>query len=172
MKNLVGDKNSNAEIRRELERVGLKIIERTEPLSAEVAQSVTGDLPGFELHRNWCYWVVRGRVPLDVAEELYAHPVGRTDIRVEGHCGCPAPEAPWVEWFFDDGRQLIPRKSYDECVRMHERGFTSRASIERYVPDDAPEAASAKPYVTSYHIDSELGLYVFVETLRRRGVVT
>lgn len=48
----------------------------------------------------------------------------KSDIRVAGHCGCPAPEAPWT-------------------TRIEHAEF-----------------------VTSYHIDTEVGLRVFADAIR------
>jgi hypothetical protein len=60
--------------------------------------------------RAWYYWIVTGFVPLHVAEELYADPIGKKDVRVSGHCGCPAPK----EWIKD--RQLI---AGHQCVESY-----------------------------------------------------
>lgn len=58
----------------------------------EVPYSVIGRLNGFEFHRAWYYWIVFGRsVPFEIAKMLYEDPIGRTDIRVNGDCECPAP---------------------------------------------------------------------------------
>jgi hypothetical protein len=171
MRNVAGDKNSDLEIRLELERARIPVVERAEPFKhPEVAQTATGNLPGFTLSRNWYYWVVVGNVPLEVAKELYADPVGRTDVRVDGHCGCPPPEAPWVKWITSDGREVAPRAQYDECVAMNERMKYKSDFLDGICPDDDPAAKDAKQYVTCYHIDSEVGLRLFVDTLRKHGV--
>ena len=45
----------------------------------------------FVFTRGWYYWRVSGFIPLPIAEILYEDPVGRKDVRVAGHCGCPPP---------------------------------------------------------------------------------
>ena len=42
--------------------------------------------------RAWYYWVATGPIPLSVARLLYNNPVGKKNIRVAGHCGCPPPD--------------------------------------------------------------------------------
>lgn len=44
--------------------------------------------------RSNAYWVVTGPVPADVARKLYAHPVGRKDVRAGGNAGRISPD----EW--------------------------------------------------------------------------
>ncbi len=72
--------------------------------------------------------MVNGPVPLEVAELLYADPVGRTDIRAAGHAGAPPPS-------------------------------------------DWTTAIDGDEFVTTYHIDSEVGLRVFVDTLKLHNLV-
>jgi len=129
MENLAGNADCDVQIERELIRCGIEVI-RGEKTNREVSSSIIGKLGEFEFVRAWYYWTVRGNVPLEVARELYADPVGKTDVRVAGHCGCPPPE----EW----------------AMRINER-------------------EEAK-FVTNYHIDSEVGLRLFADTLKLHGL--
>lgn len=83
----------------------------------------------FVFMRAWYYWVVMGSVPLEVAQEMYANPIGKKDVRIAGHAGRVAPEKPWIRW--DNGRWIV----------------------------------------TSYHIDSQEGLNLFVETVKKHGLL-
>jgi hypothetical protein len=56
------------------------------------ASVMDDDVASFRFRRAWYYWMVSGYVPLNVAMEMYADPVGKKDIRVDGHCGCPSPD--------------------------------------------------------------------------------
>ena len=48
---------------------------------------------GWKFERRWYYYVAQGYgIPPDVAEEF--HKTWGTQVRVEGHCGCPSP----LEW--------------------------------------------------------------------------
>lgn len=100
MKNLAGIERYEAEacIVDELGQAGVPIAADPRQLDhPEVKSAVIGRLGQFEFRRSWRYYVVGGPVPLEVARRLHEHPVGRTDVRVAGHCGCPPPEPPWVE---------------------------------------------------------------------------
>ena len=68
------------------------------------------------------YFELEGTVPADIARELQQHPIGRTEIRVDGYGG---------------------------------------------LPEDWPVKAD----VDVFHIDSWAGLYVFVKTLQKHGLV-
>ena len=81
----------------------------------------------FSFYRNWYYYVVSGYVPMEAAIELYEHPIGKKDVRVEGHCGCPDPR--------------------EYCA-------------------NTPLIAGHR-CVSCYHIDSQEGLNLFVDVLRR-----
>lgn len=117
MENLAGRQDCDQFIEQELKRAMIKVVKLSKPLDAEVPASIIGRLGSFKFERAWYYWTVKGRVPLCVAKELYKDPVGRTDIRVAGHCGCPRPRNPWVEWFGDDGKQLLPLSQKAEFER-------------------------------------------------------
>lgn len=123
MRNLAGNPEADRYIDSELERCGIDVVKLATPRSGEIAGQLEGRLGPFKFDRRWYYWNVEGPVPLPVAEALYEHPVGRTDIRVAGHCGCPPP-AQWTTKH--EGRDVVFR----------------------------------------YHIDSELGLYLFVQAVK------
>ena len=60
---------------------------------ADVQAHVQGALGKFTLTRSWCYWVARGPMPLDLAQQIYLQP-DAPSVRVAGHCGAP----PLDEW--------------------------------------------------------------------------
>lgn len=92
---------------------------------SEVPYHVIGNLGDgkFIFKRAWYYWMVRGNVPLKIANKLYENPIGARDVRVAGHCGCPPPKK-WTQ------------------------------------------RINGKRCVTSYHIDSQEGLNLFVEAVK------
>jgi hypothetical protein len=170
MKNLAGDPKCDAEIRRELTRARIPIVATSS--RGEVPASIAGELGPFKFRRAWYYWVVDGPVPLDVARELYADPVGATDVRVAGHCGCPPPDE-WATYFDAAGLELCSDPDGEEEATfdgMIERGLLSadQKSRFRYVPDRV--AASVRAVVQNYHIDTEVGLRLFVDTIRRAAL--
>lgn len=141
-------------------------------LSGEVVCTMIGELGPFTFTRAWNYWVVEGPAPLVVAEELYADPVGKDDIRVDGFAGNLLPNS-GAEWFTEDGARVFPA---DKASEVQQDIEVSKAYWPgHYQPDpvfsDDPESISAKLYVTLYHIDSEVGLRIFADTLCAHGLI-
>jgi hypothetical protein len=152
----------------ELERCGITIITHTDLVEhPEVHTHFTGRLGKICFRRHWYYWGARGPVPIEVAQKLYETPVGQKDIRVAGHCGCPPPEQPWTTWRLPDGRHVVPAKEREEYRQFVERDVLPARYLESYVFSDDPKSVGASCFVDSYHIDSELGLYLFAKAVRR-----
>ncbi len=141
MINLAGHAQATEIVTRELTRCGIPVVKSAEPIG-EPKSSVFGELGPFTFKRAWYYYAVVGPVPLCVAQMLYEDPVGRTDIRVAGHCGCPPPEPPWTTV----------------------RGLVTGKEIQG-------DPADGEVFVESYHVDSEVGLYVFARAIKQAGLV-
>jgi hypothetical protein len=172
VKNLAGVELCDNFIRRELDRARIDIVEG-DRTTQEVPYSVTGKLGPFTFKRAWYYWVVQGPMPLEVALELYADTVGKSDVRVAGHCACPPPEPPWVEYYDADGFKLEHDPDGEQAAdwaNLHAKGHLKSPEEERIrFVADAP-ATAARAFVESYHIDSEIGLRLFADTVRAKGL--
>ena len=188
MRNLAGDANAEKEIIRELGRVGIEPVESdVRKDHPDVKVGVVGKLGPFEFRRNWYYWVAYGPVPLEVAEELYEDPVCRADVRSGGDCACRPPET-WADFYDADGKELAiddltghEEKTYRELI---EKGFLKQEGLDkvRFIRADISERTRteagpilrqhcARAVVNVFHIDSELGLYLFVQALKKHGLV-
>jgi hypothetical protein len=95
MRNLAGDKNCDEYIRRELTHARINIVERKLPAVGEVRYKLTGELHGWTFERRWYYYSCKGAMPIEKARDLWNDPLGRDDVRVDGHCGCPSPDESW-----------------------------------------------------------------------------
>lgn len=119
MQNLAGKKHCDDEIRRELARARIGIVEGGSDGKGEVPATVTGKLAGWTFTRAWYYWVAKADhgpgIPPHEASILFCDPVGKDDIRVDGCSGNRMPTG----------------------------------------------------HVGVYHIDSEVGLRLFADTLLR-----
>ncbi len=175
MENLAGRDDCDSTIRDELTRCGIHIVsgKRT---AGEVPYSLTGALVDtrgriyFTFERAWRYWMVAGRLPLAIAAALYRDPTGRADVRVAGHCGCPAPKE-WAHWYTDDGHRIIPvdQKMQAEDLLTNPSELlrsVARDLLENYVFSDDPESIGTG-CVESYHVDSELGLALLTRVASR-----
>ena len=130
MINLAGKADCDRYIREELVRCGIQPLEVERIDHPDVKTSLLGVLTigdhEFKFQRLWYYYAVSGMVPIQIAEMLYADPVGVKDIRCGGHCGCPHPKEYGAKWLHPDGRQGTGRYKCHvrgSCPAM-EPGFT------------------------------------------------
>ena len=141
----------------------------------EVFSHLGGTIGHLRLRRAWRYWVVAGLVPLAVAEPLYAHPVGREDVRVRGDCTCPPPfgQAYWVA---PDGRRVLRADDWDEAKRFSQLAGTEMARIGEAIThcthraDDPSLFPGATGHIDGYHIDTAAGLLLFADAIRAAGL--
>lgn len=164
MQNLAGNKGCDPITRGELEKAGIKVVQHSEILSGEVPTSLSGVLrycghDMFTFHRAWYYWVVSGEVPLEIAQEMYKDPVGRDDVRVAGHCGRPSPD----QWAFPKS-DVLRDLSAEKGIDFERVPFGKLAKMCNSGVIDAPR------FVSTYHIDSQEGLDLFVVTMRKYGL--
>lgn len=162
MRNLAGSKDSDIWCSAELTAAGIPI-EIVEKQYGEPQTRVKGRLGGVEFSRAWYYWIANGRVPLDVAQRLHADPVGRKDVRVAGHCGCPPPEE-WARYYDGDERVCVDpdgkeEADFDACI-------ASGVLTDEDKPRFAKSADGLMAHVESYHIDSAEGLRLFADAIR------
>ncbi len=119
-------------------------------------------------HSGRGYWIVTGPVPLEVALDLYCDPVSE-HIRVAGHCGCPPPEEPWTTLRMNDGTELVSlatKAELEKTASITTEWFQTEYMNKFTFSDDPEVRSKARCYVELYHIDSEVGLRVFVDHLR------
>lgn len=173
MQNLAGNHGCDAVLRKELMEAGITVFPLHAPVQSEVPSSLLGVLTKdekqlFKFHRAWYYWVASGNVPLEVAQELYSKgKVGHDEIRSGGDCGCRPPET-WTEWHDELGRVLVPMKQKEEIEKV--RKYLDADFFDKHVFVEDP-AAVGHGFVTTYHIDSQEGLNLFVKTLREHKLV-
>jgi hypothetical protein len=100
LRNLAGDKGAEASILDELGAAGVEAVDNGEDFNnGEAPSRFTGRLGStITMRRLWYCWAVQCRVPIEVADEMWAHPVGYRDVRVAGHYARPSPR----EWFHGD----------------------------------------------------------------------
>ena len=176
--NLAGHPDPDPIILRELARARIPATRLQERGTGEVKYTVIGKYGPLEFRRAWYYWVVEGPVPLEVAQKLYADPVGSTDIRVGGDCGCPPPERPRVTWTNPKtGKQvwsiLTPdgkdsRATYLEACQNCP-SLKGQEDCDEWV-DDPATTPGLMGTVDIYHVDTEVGLRLLIDTLREAGI--
>lgn len=169
MRNLAGDKHSDASIADELEAAGIEIVKV--PAYGEPRATLAGRLGRFEFHRAWYYWAVSGPMPISVALELYDDPIGVKAVRSGGHCGCPNPLTYGVRWYTPDGKPI-----YSEKFTPAQRESKVVGPIIDKIESECVHAEYPSTYpgavgiVDCYHIDSARGLRLFADTIRKHGL--
>ena len=166
MRNLAGSDESDIWAAAELTAAGINVVEVDKPYG-EPQTWVKGRLGNIEFSRAWRYWIAKGRVPLDVARRIYEHPIGRKDVRVAGHCGCPPPDE-WARHYDGDERVCVDPDGSEEAD--FDNFIASGVLAEGDKPRFAKSADGLTAYVESYHIDSAEGLRLFADAIREMAV--
>ncbi len=172
MINLAGNPDCDFQIQRELERAGIGVMQHGVRRKHEVAATLTGKIGEYKIFtftRAWTYWIAEGLVPMAVARELYDDPVGKTDVRVNGSCACPPPIEAQTTLIASDGRTVIDAAERDEFDRLFPES-TRTELAKQYIFSDDPSAAGAQEFIKVYHIDTEVGLRLFADTIKKHGL--
>lgn len=157
----------------ELKLAGIDIVRHNERIShPEVNTHISGKLNGWEFRRNWYYWVGVGMMPIEIARDIFALEAGKRYIRAGGDCTCPPPDS-YVKVWILGGRKVIPEDEEDKFKKLINDGLVSRNILEEYIFSDDPEGIGANAFVESYHVDTQLGLYILAEKIKlvERAVV-
>lgn len=163
MKNLAGDPDADRYIKQELEMAKIELV-RGKCAKGEVPATITGVLGEFTFARAWYYWVVKGPLPLEMALKLYENPIGKVEVRVAGHCGCPPPEKPWITWKDKEGNTLIEMKEKKQFDEFIAKGHLKPEVLNGRRFSEEPE--KGRGFIESYHIDSQAGLRLFADAVR------
>jgi len=135
MQNLAGNKECDRQISFELRLSGVEIKNAPDGMrnTGEVPYSIWGELGKFEFHRAWYYWVVKGPLPYDVAQEIFADPLGKRDVRAKGDCGCRL-EDNMIEWFDADGHKLVSNAEWE--AEYEKSSDSLKSYMDRYKIDN------------------------------------
>lgn len=168
MNNVAGLENPDPFLTEELTRARINVEQLPRPLRRhpEVHAGVIGRLGQFTFRRAWYYWVANGPVPIELARKLYADPVGVKDIRVDGHCGCPAPDDFGGNYFAADGSRILvdPEGSEQRTIAKFPDLFKEERFVFVSSKEERREIAKSI-IIDCYHIDSEVGLRIFADAI-------
>lgn len=121
------------------------------------------------------YWIVRGKIPLALAKELYKLDI-KKEIRVAGNCTAPKPEDPWVNYYCPKTkRQLICAKNLEEeKLQANKLSNTLRNSVLEFLSKFLPveDVTAGEGFVETYHIDSEEAMNSFLKKCGEYGLLT
>jgi hypothetical protein len=153
MINLAGRSDADVYIRKELTHCRIPVIPYNG--KGEVPATIQGKLGDFTFHRAWYYFIVEGPTPLEVARELYADPLGRDDVRVNGHGNGLNPDEWGTSYYAPDGRKIIPTTELTKFEAVAKDCPTIKMDEihKKFIFSD--NKSNAKGIVDSYHIDSK-----------------
>jgi hypothetical protein len=104
MKNLAGEdpRIADAVCESELREADIMLTPLPEFMrksQGEVRTIMWGTSSGWTFRRAWYYWVAEWKPPAPVSlpmnKAVELHEEYGTVVRVDGHCGCPAPDIHW-----------------------------------------------------------------------------
>ncbi len=162
----------NEAIKHELQLAGIKV-GRANPASGEVISSVTGRLGAFTFRRTESHWAVEGLVPLEAAQEMHADPIARSGLKVGGHYARPAPGQFATVWLDPQGNLMLrvaDKEETEEDLATLYPAAHRRMKRGTRVDFVADPALCGRGFVDGYHIDTDDGLLLFADTIRRYGL--
>jgi hypothetical protein len=121
------------------------------------------------------YWVVKGKIPLKLANELYQLDEEKK-IRVDGNCTAPKPELPWVRYYCPKTKKkLISFTEFQETKNQANKlSKIFKEKVLLYLSEFLPvkDVTTGEGFVELYHIDSNEALEIFLKKCGEYGLLT
>lgn len=153
----------NDVIRFVFNNLGIKEVEA--PISTNT-NSIIGCYNGFFIFNQSYYWVVRGRMPLKYAEELYKFRDSH-GIRVEGGANSNKP----IEWCTSDKYYRYNLWILD----LYSNNLISSQDLSEQLKNKKSELMNNDIndfYVSTYHIDKNEGLKKVIDIIKKYDIKT
>lgn len=154
-----------------LSSIGVRIL-RKRPIYSDL--DVVGCINGFFVYKRNYYWVVKGKMPIKVANEIYKFSL-KYGIRAEGILPETDPKDVCTSDKYEDYIYEISQSninSFEDKSNNIEMDFnefdkklkTKRNELFKENKDDF--------YISTYHIDDYFGLQKVVEIIKRFNIKT
>jgi hypothetical protein len=144
-------------VKQELQIANIPAFRLPDYMNTEVKTKYIGILNGFIFYRAWTYWVCKGDMPLNIAEEIYEK-YKKLNIRAGGHIDNMPP-----------GTQ-----SYNPIYEKELRQYQKTVGLQEYLKthNDIVNDDKTQPrFIDIYHIDTQLGLCKLADTIRSKNIV-
>jgi hypothetical protein len=180
MKNLAGHQKADETILEELYLANIPAI-KVNHHQGEVPYSYVGKIGKWTFKRAWYYWIVSVEdgemgLPLKIALELHnrKHPtkdeiLGKI-IRSGGHGGCLSPDEYGAQPIYNDE---LDKQLESIGYEKHYCEFINKDYISITVGEVSKLCNEGKlnveRYVDYYHIDEQIGLNEFANTIKEEG---
>lgn len=171
MINLAGNNRASEIIYEELTNCEIPILVQPTMSRGEIVTNLKGSIGQFIFTRAWSYWCVTGPFAIERAKKLYDTPVGKRYIRAGGYAGGHAINGNVVSYVdlvtgklaieqYDEqlAQAILLKESCPEILRKFQTKYTPKLSDGNY-----------EGFVTDYHVDTELGLYMLANEIKAQG---
>ena len=148
----------NEEVKEELQIANIPVMKLPCYINTEVKTMYIGILNGFVFYRAWTYWICRGKMPLEIAKEIYQK-YQKLNIRAGGHAGNVEPES--------QSMNPVYEKEITDLLKNTNNTREYLEKAEKIVDDK-----TLPRYVDMYHIDTQLGLCKLAETIKAYDIHT
>ena len=152
------DSKVNNKVKEELEIANIPIISLPCFMNTEVKTDYIGYLNGFVFYRAWTYWICLGKMPLEIAKEIYQK-YQKLNIRAGGHAGNVEPES--------QSMNPVYEKEITDLLKNTNNTREYLEKAEKIVDDK-----TLPRYVDMYNIDTQLGLCKLTETIKAYDIHT
>ena len=156
-------------VRNELERCRIRVVASLYARQ-HVPTRLSGVLGPLTFERAPIHWVVSGPLALSFVEALLEHPILKTDVDAVSNRDAPAP-ADHARYFDAEYRPIWPdrngeqERNWSNISAAHPDWAGFRSSEKPiFAPD--PRSIAAHAVVDTFHVTTELGLYLFAEAIR------
>lgn len=143
-------------VREELKIANIPVYKLPYYMNNEVKTEYIGILNGFSFYRAWTYWVCEGDMPLSVAKQIYEK-FGDMGVRANGYAGGIDPETVSYNPEYE--------KAISECVKKY-KDIEKAIEESRKIRDDK----TLPRFVSTYHIDTQLGLCSLAKVIREQNI--
>jgi len=178
MINLAGVDTCDTDIKEELYIAGIEIINVVS--NGEVPSTIESRIGNWRLRRAWNYWVATVERPEDgliLTDALELHnmpsPINNENkigyvIRCGGHAGAPSPDEYGAKPIYDETlnqrlKKLGFEERYFESLNMNFIDINI-SQINKLFEEGKLDV---ERYVDSYHIDTQIGLNLFVNFISK-----
>lgn len=144
-----------------LKTLGVKIL-KNKPLYTDI--DLVGSINGFFIFPYNYYWVVKGKMPLKYANELYEFR-NELEIRVAGGANSNKP----LEWCTSDEYEEYSNEQNEQFELIGLTEFCNRLESKKA---ELMKNNIDSFYISMYHIDKLEGLKKVVDTIKKYNIRT
>ena len=151
------DRKIDHRVKEELKMANIPVYSLPYYMDGEVKTKYFGILNGFTFYRAWNYWICDGDMPLDVVNKIYKK-YKELNIRAGGHCGNEPPIT----------------QSYNPIYTKELEEYRDKVGLDKFIrtyKDVVHDDKTQPRFVDIYHIDTQLGLSILADTIRRENVI-